>query len=111
MPMDVILGNNIMVPGGDFRQIVPAVRKGVQADVIAACIKTSPLWSRFNDYLRRNMRVVGPANEWKKYLMKIGDSKVLANDNDEILIPVELQSKESLVNEIIGPLLNRQCSG
>ena len=30
---------------GDFRQILPAIRHGTEADVVSACLNRSPLWS------------------------------------------------------------------
>ena len=31
--------------GGDFRQILPVIRHGTEADVVSACLNRSPLWS------------------------------------------------------------------
>ncbi|EYC41556.1 hypothetical protein Y032_0564g3528 [Ancylostoma ceylanicum] len=38
MRTDLTLGNKIMILGGDFRQVLPAVRKGERREVVAACI-------------------------------------------------------------------------
>ena len=37
-------GNKIIVFGGDFRQILPVVRKGSRSDIIKASFNRSLLW-------------------------------------------------------------------
>lgn len=41
----VPFGGKVVVLGGDFRQILPVVRKGSRASIIDASITNSPLWS------------------------------------------------------------------
>ena len=41
---DRLFGGLTVVFSGDWRQILPVVRKGSRADVIDACFKSSPLW-------------------------------------------------------------------
>ncbi|RCN49553.1 hypothetical protein ANCCAN_04325 [Ancylostoma caninum] len=108
---DIIFGNKIMLLGGDFRQVLPVVRKGGRAEMVAACIKNSPLWCHFTQYLlKTNMRVSGPASDWKKYILNIGDGKEPVNENGEMAVPQDLLCTGSLVNEIFAPFLNGQCS-
>ncbi|KAL6727109.1 hypothetical protein Aduo_009015 [Ancylostoma duodenale] len=45
--IDLIFGNKIMLPGGDFRQVLPVVRKIRRGEMIAACIKNSQLLHHF----------------------------------------------------------------
>jgi len=50
----------IFICAGDFRQILPVVKNGVKAQVIAATISSSPFWSFFEKrFLYRNMRLSG----------------------------------------------------
>ncbi|RCN31185.1 hypothetical protein ANCCAN_23039 [Ancylostoma caninum] len=108
---DLIFGNKIMLLGGDFRQVLPVVRKGGRGEMIAACIKNSQLWHHFTQYrLKANMRVTGPANDWKRYILNIGDGKEPVNENGEMAVPQDLLCAGSLVNEIFAPFLNGQCS-
>ncbi|CAM9905065.1 unnamed protein product, partial [Laminaria digitata] len=52
-------GGKIVVMGGDFRQILPVVRKGTRAQVVSACVNQSPLWREVRLLqLRINMRVL-----------------------------------------------------
>ena len=44
--------------GGDFRQNLPVIRHGTEADVVSACLNRSPLWSRLKVLkLTINMRL------------------------------------------------------
>ena len=51
-------GGKVIVFGGDFRQILPVVRKGDKAAIMGAAMKNSPLWPHVRTMkLRINMRV------------------------------------------------------
>lgn len=39
-----LMGGVTFVLAGDFRQTLPVITKGTRADVIKACLKSSPLW-------------------------------------------------------------------
>ena len=55
---DVPFGGKVVVVGGDFRQTLPVVPRGSQADTVAACLKSWPMWSRFTTLrLDSNIRV------------------------------------------------------
>ncbi|KAL6739672.1 hypothetical protein Aduo_013102 [Ancylostoma duodenale] len=56
------------------------------------------------------MRVIGSVDEWRNYLLNIGDGTVPRNNNEEIVVPEEIRCRESLINEIFGPFLNRHSS-
>ena len=50
----------IFICAGDFRQILPVVKYGLKAEVIASCISSSPYWNQFNILrLTQNMRLQG----------------------------------------------------
>ncbi len=38
-------GNKLIVFGGDFRQILPVVKRGTRGDITKASFNRSPLWS------------------------------------------------------------------
>lgn len=51
-------GGKVVLLCGDFRQILPIVPKGTDAQVVQQCIKKSPLWRLFRVLrLKTNMRV------------------------------------------------------
>ena len=37
-------GGKIMIMGGDFRQVLPVVRRGTRAQIVDSCLRMSPLW-------------------------------------------------------------------
>ena len=37
-------GGKIMVMGGDFRQVLPVVRRGTRAQIVDSSLRMSPLW-------------------------------------------------------------------
>jgi len=41
---DLLFGGKTVVLGGDFRQILPVVRKGSQAQIVGASLRRSYLW-------------------------------------------------------------------
>mgnify|MGYP003702509971 CR=1 FL=1 len=40
----VPFGGKVIILGGDFRQILPVIRKGSRASIVDASITNSPLW-------------------------------------------------------------------
>merc|ERR1712091_586637 len=51
-------GGKVIVLGGDFRQVLPVMRRASRAQVVDSCIKRSPLWRAFTVFhLTDNMRV------------------------------------------------------
>ena len=58
MNTDKIMGGISLLLSGDFRQILPVVKKGNIANHINACLKTSYLWDIIKTIrLKENMRV------------------------------------------------------
>ncbi|XP_053667906.1 uncharacterized protein LOC128718291 [Anopheles marshallii] len=77
-------GGKVVLLSGDFRQILPIVPRGTEAQIIDQCIKRSALWQQFNKLrLRVNMRVrsAPDANracdlqEFADFLLKIGEGR------------------------------------
>ncbi|KAL6742983.1 hypothetical protein Aduo_016070 [Ancylostoma duodenale] len=83
MQTRVIFGDKIMVLGGDFRQILQTIPSQEKHERSTS------------------------AEEWKNYLLNVGDGKVQTNNDEEIVVPEKLRCRESLINEIFGPFLNR----
>ncbi|GBP30124.1 ATP-dependent DNA helicase pif1 [Eumeta japonica] len=52
-----VMGGITFVFAGDFRQTLPVINRGTRADIIKACLKSSPLWTTIETLkLRTNMR-------------------------------------------------------
>jgi hypothetical protein len=84
-PSNAILpfGGKIVVLGGDFRQILPVVRKGSRSSIVNASIMNLKLWQHVVLLkLCTNMRLLGPSLEendrndlisFGKWVLSIGD--------------------------------------
>uniref|UniRef100_A0A8R1DXL9 ATP-dependent DNA helicase n=2 Tax=Caenorhabditis japonica TaxID=281687 RepID=A0A8R1DXL9_CAEJA len=97
-------GGKRIVLGGDFRQILPVIRRGTKTDLINNCIKNSYLWNQFQKFsLLDNMRIIiGDAN-WIKFLLDVGDG--VANDYEDRVTFLEgLPVLEDLVDDVFGGL-------
>jgi hypothetical protein len=80
---DIPFGNKLILFGGDFRQILPVVRKGGRSDIVNASFNRSKLWPNIKIMkLTVNMRIQRmsgidqtKAQEFSDYLMKIGEGR------------------------------------
>lgn len=114
MDCDLPFGGKIFVFGGDFRQILPVIPRGSHSQIVNATFKFSSLWSTVKIFrLRQNMRVENSseANEFKNFLLRIGDGTEKTIDNDMIRVPdnivIDCQNEQSLQTliEQIYPIL------
>jgi ATP-dependent DNA helicase PIF1 len=56
---DVPFGGKVVLLSGDFRQILPVVKRGSRAQIVGSCIKKSYLWKYFKSMrLTINMRAL-----------------------------------------------------
>jgi hypothetical protein len=56
---DQPMGGKLLILAGDFRQILPVVRRGQREDVVDACMTRSELWRLTTKFkLRTNMRIM-----------------------------------------------------
>jgi hypothetical protein len=100
-------GGKTVVLGGDFRQCLPIVTRGTNAQQIAACIKMGKQWPLFSQntiHLTENMRANDPT--WAQWLLDVGNGLV---DNPVQLDPTKLklvQSPDHLVSCTFGNVIN-----
>lgn len=95
-------GGITIVFGGDFRQILPVVKKGGRHDIVSASINRCYLWDQIILFtLKQNMRlhrgnseeVNNAIDEFSKWVLDIVDGRLsLVDDNDpykdpEVVIP------------------------
>ena len=122
-------GGKVFVLGGDFRQILPVVRKGGAADVIQATLNQSArIWPHVRVLkLHTNMRVLrllqgtgdGAIAEASRlqafadYLLRVGDGTETLHDVDGlamIRVPPEMvcpgEGIKDLIQEVFGELKN-----
>ena len=83
----LLFGGKVVVLGGDFRQILPVVPKGIEKDVIQASLVNSQLWKSFLKIkLVQNMRAVSdPA--FAAYLLNIGNGEAECDAFGRVKLP------------------------
>jgi hypothetical protein len=83
-------GGKIVVFGGDFRQVLPVVRKGSRAQIVGASLQTSYLWDSMRHLkLVRNMRAQSDPS-FAKYLLHIGCGTEDVNGHGDVHLPDEI---------------------
>lgn len=117
------------VMSGDFRQILPVVRKGGRADIVNACVKSSPLWKSIEVLrLTIDMRVlkrraanasaeeIKKLDDFSKFLQNVGDGKLKTFPElgqDVVQLPEPIVSQSSTIGKFIDeiyPELETKCS-
>jgi hypothetical protein len=93
-------GGKVVVLGGDFRQVLPVVKKGTRADTVAASLKASYLMSHITTLkLTQNMRISndgGPSTSqfsprhFAQYLLRIGEGSDQHQSHDSLDIDPNL---------------------
>jgi len=72
-----LMGGITFVSAGDFRQTLPVINRSKRADIIKACLKSSPLWTSIGNLkLRTNMRAHLHGitdSDFPQQLLKIGE--------------------------------------
>jgi ATP-dependent DNA helicase PIF1 len=83
-------GGKTVVFGGDFRQVLPVVRKGSRAQIVAASLRSSYLWeSMCHLKLVQNMRA--QSDPWfVEYLLRVGGGTEEANHDGDVRLPDEV---------------------
>jgi ATP-dependent DNA helicase PIF1 len=83
-------GGKTVVFGGDFRQVLPVVRKGSRAQIVAASLWSSYLWESMRHLkLVQNMRE--QSDPWfAEYLLHVGGGTEEANHDGDVRLPDEV---------------------
>ena len=101
---EVPFGGIPFVLGGDFRQILPVIRKGGRGQIVSACINQSQsLWSHVVRLrLRRNERLnQNVDNTWAQFLLDVGDGTA----GDKVTLPNTVSlcaNVEDLISNVFG---------
>ena len=85
-------GGKVIAFGGDFRQILPVIRRGTRSDIVSACINRSSLWHHVKVMqLTINMRLEqlssqdsAEVSEFFDFLLRVGESIEPHDDNNMI---------------------------
>ncbi|QRV79983.1 ATP-dependent DNA helicase PIF1 [Ceratobasidium sp. AG-Ba] len=82
---DQLFGGITVVFGGEFRQILPVIPHGEPEQIIAACLKRSPLWPQMHKLrLTENMLLQGDpeAAEFANFLLQVGEGVSIQEGHD-----------------------------
>ncbi|XP_057760409.1 uncharacterized protein LOC130980779 [Arachis stenosperma] len=103
-------GGKVVLLGGDFRQILPAIPMGSHQDIVQASISSSYLW-QFCTVLKlsKNMRLTAGGTievdndlkEFAQWLIQIGDG-LAGNSTDgesEVVIPKDILINDTTLNK------------
>ena len=103
-------GGKVVGLGGDFRQVLPVVRRGNQASIVDACLRRSPLWPLFRVCrLRDNMRVRlaqadgqrAEMEEFSAWLLELGSGQLPADADGRIQLPPALVLESEDIRRVI----------
>ncbi|XP_021991908.1 ATP-dependent DNA helicase PIF1-like [Helianthus annuus] len=98
-------GGKIMVMGGDFRQVLPVIKRGTRAQIVDSSVRMSPLWSLTKKMrLTINMRAL--KDPWfSKFLLRVGDGTEEPIEGNYIRIPddmtIQCNNREIAIKELI----------
>jgi hypothetical protein len=83
-------GGKTIVFGGDFRQVLPVVRKGSRGQIIDASLRSSNLWKGMRQLrLVKNMRA--QSDEWfADYLLRVGNGTEETDEDGNIWLPEDI---------------------
>ncbi|XP_060855219.1 uncharacterized protein LOC132932888 [Metopolophium dirhodum] len=96
MASELPFGGKTMLFAGDFRQILPVVRRGTRAEIVMSSIKENGLWrvmERFN--LVQNMRADHDA-DFATWLLELGNGRLPAVDG----VPNTVQIPRQMVCDV-----------
>ncbi|KAM6570896.1 hypothetical protein CsatA_014976 [Cannabis sativa] len=87
---DLPFGGKVVVFGGDFRQVLPVVRKGTREEQVQSSLVYSYLWSTLTKFrLIENMRAkLDPA--FSNYILEVGNGMPPNTVNEMIKIPHQM---------------------
>ncbi|XP_060846201.1 ATP-dependent DNA helicase PIF1-like [Rhopalosiphum padi] len=92
MGSELPFGGKPVLFAGDFRQILPVVRRGVRSDIVRSSIKYNCLWRDLEQFsLTRNMRADNDV-DFATWLLQLGNGQLPEVDGvrDTIEIPREM---------------------
>eukprot|EP00794_Sanderia_malayensis_P002293 gene2293-biopygen2036 len=106
--VDRPFGGKYFMLGGDFRQVLPVVKKAGRERVVQECLKSrkvEDLWSQFQQFrLITNMKAVQDETyqAFSDWLLRIGNGVEPHDDQDQISLPQQIciKSLEDLMNSI-----------
>ena len=117
-------GNKIILFGGDFRQVLPVVKRGNRSAIVQSCLNKAPFWKHVNKCkLTENMRIKSASNNlgqdpsilerFSNYLISIGEGLESNIENskyiDEINLPMGKNMDENELIKLVYPDIDKNA--
>lgn len=105
MGSELPFGGKPVLFAGDFRQILPVVRRGTRSDIVRSSIKYNSLWRNLTQFnLTRNMRADNDA-DFATWLLQLGSGQLPAVDGvqDTVEIPRDMVCEVANLIDFVFP--------
>ncbi|KAK9065045.1 hypothetical protein SSX86_016428 [Deinandra increscens subsp. villosa] len=101
-------GGKVMVMGGDFRQVLPVIKRGTRAQIVDASLRMSPLWS-ITRVMRLTINMRALNDPWfSDFLLRVGDGTEESIEGSFIRIPDDMTilstNRENSVKDLIDSI-------
>ena len=98
MSSPALFGGKKIIMGGDFRQVLPVIKREGRAGVVNKCLKKSYLWNSFVKLkLTVNQRLRGSgADEYQRFLLSVGEGRASTQSDtsdDVVILPDDIVFK------------------
>ncbi|CAA0811897.1 PIF1 helicase [Striga hermonthica] len=102
---DELFGGKVVVFGGDFRQVLPVLRRATRDETVGACLSSSYIWPLLTKlHLVENMRArLDPS--FTEMLLRIGNGQECTYDEDLVKIPPSIAISEPLADDSLDELI------
>ncbi|CAN6582717.1 unnamed protein product [Malus baccata var. baccata] len=105
--IDLPFRGEIMIFRGDFRQVLPVIRKGTKSELIQASVVKASFWSQVKiSKLKQNMRSIND-REFLEFLLRVGDGNEDVIMDDMVKLPecmvIPWESEHS-INQLIAKI-------
>lgn len=100
MKVDVPFGGKVVLFSGDFRQILPVIKRGSATQIINATLSSaaSPLWKTMTHLkLTQNMRASSGSSEYASWVLRLGNGEL----DNPIPVPQAMRSDCTNITEFV----------
>ena len=98
---DTLFGGKVILLSGDFRQILPVVRKARPAEIIEVCLKSSYLWNSVTSFhLVRNMRARPEEQLFAQWLLDLGSKRLPLKPSEPYKDSIEIPERCIVPKEV-----------
>ena len=107
---DKPFGGVTVVFGGDFRQILPVIKKGSREDIVSHCILRSKIWGYIKVlHLKHNKRLENSSEQdqnFATWLLNVGNGKhpITDHNNSKIQLNATMKCDENTTTSLISAI-------